>query len=147
MIADNKQRSDRDQKLIEASRSRELYLCWSCFSTDGWMTGRTSSIKKPCSSNSQWTAKEFFVLCLCFYRSICQFVLDDYNIFLVDLMLWVCYCRVGFGAEQISRWLAERADIQVSSMSLIQFDYSNCLLCSWLNLSVLWCAYYVDITG
>jgi len=31
----------------------------------------------------------------------------------------VFLCRVGFGAEQISRWLAERADVQV--MLICQF--------------------------
>jgi len=39
--------------------------------------------------------------------------------FFLTFMHWICR-RVGFGAEQITRWLAERADVQVSDADRFQ---------------------------
>lgn len=49
----------------------------------------------------------------------CHFIIFDELFCCADFVLWICF-RVGFGAEQIARWLAERADVQVKYVCQFQ---------------------------
>ena len=41
----------------------------------------------------------------------------------LQIIMMFCLYRVGFGAEQIARWLAERADVQVVQCTFASFDF------------------------